>query len=98
MTKIEHLLSCLGEEGSEIAQDVSKANRFGLNDVYPKQPELGTNRDRLVRELNDLLGVCRLLVVHKVLPKRWQSARLQREKMDKVCRYMRYAKKVGALK
>jgi hypothetical protein len=61
MTDIEHLLMCLAEEGCEIAQDCSKINRFGINDVYThidagteletRHPEKGTNRERLIEEV-----------------------------------------------
>ena len=57
MNVTEHLLTCLGEEGSEIAQDVDKSNRFGLDDVNVLKPDGPNNRERLVNELNDLLTI-----------------------------------------
>jgi hypothetical protein len=97
MNIIEHLLSCVGEEGSEIAQDVSKCLRFGLDDVNVLTPGGPTNRERLVNELNDLMGVCRLLVEKNIIPANWQNAEKQAEKRDKVKTFMQYSHSVGAL-
>ncbi len=95
MNTIEHLLTCLAEEGGEIVQDVTKALRFGLLD----RPGAGapTNTDCLVNELNDLLGVAQLLVDHGVLPCDWQSEAKIAAKMSKVERWMGYAKSVETL-
>lgn len=105
MNEAEHLLLVAGEEGCEIAQVCSKINRFGIDDVYTHidaetgahtpHPEKGTNRQRLIAELNDLLGVCRMLVIAGVLPKRWQSKKAQDAKIAKVNRYMRYSQRKG---
>lgn len=106
MNTIEHLLTCLGEEGAEIAKDCSKSNRFGLDDIYATihpdgsrtiKNEMGTNRERIVDELNDLLGVAELLVEYDVLPANWQSEEKQRAKRVKVRKYMAYAHSVGRL-
>ncbi len=55
MNKIEHLLTCLGEECGEATQVAAKANRFGLDHVWPEKNE--TNRRILEREIADILGV-----------------------------------------
>lgn len=96
MNKTEHLLTCLAEEGAEIGQDVSKILRFGLDDLYVKKGG-DTNRERLITELNDLLGVCDLLVDVGVLPAEWANPAKQDAKYEKVIKYMNYSKERGTL-
>lgn len=102
MNAVEHLLTCLGEEGAEIAQDCSKCNRFGLKDRNVLNPTGATNRDRLVVEMNQLFAVAEMLVDVGALPADWFDsfyARAARKlKKDKVLEIMDYARKVGALK
>jgi hypothetical protein len=97
MTTLEHLWTCLGEEGSEISQVVSKINRFGQHDRNVLNPTGPTNTERLIQELNDLLAVADLLVAHGVLPDNWQSAELKGAKKLKVIRFMDYARTRGTL-
>lgn len=59
MTKKEHLLTILSEECIETAQRVSKALRFGLQEIQPGQ-EL-TNAQRIVYEFNDILAMMEML-------------------------------------
>jgi hypothetical protein len=93
----EHLLCCLGEEGTEIAKDCSKAMRFGLGDVNFMVPEGPNNQERIVDELNDLMGVVQLMVKNGILPADWQDRKKQRRKMKRVLDCMEYARKQGAL-
>ena len=97
MNATEHLLTCLGEEGSEISKDVSKSLRFGLDDRNVLDPTGPTNRERLLSELNDLLGVASLLVDFGIIPPDWMDAEKQIAKKRKVRKFMGYAVKVGAL-
>lgn len=97
MNLTEHLLTCLGEEGAEIAQDTSKSTRFGLADVNFLKPDGPDNRHRLIAELNDLLAVAEMLVATGDLPPDWQSAEMKAAKKAKVIRCMEYAHAVGAL-
>lgn len=66
MTRTEHLLTTLSEECAEVAQRVSKALRFGIEEVQPGQPF--NNSERVRQELWDLIGVYRMLVAEGVLP------------------------------
>jgi len=91
----EHLLTCLAEEGGEITQAATKALRFGLLD-YPHEGA-PNNTEQIVAELNDLLGVARLLVARGVLPPDWQSEDKQKAKMVKVTNSMGYAQSLGTL-
>lgn len=95
MNKQEYLLTCLSEECGEISQRVSKILRFGLTEIQPSQ-EL-TNSQRLINELNDLLGVIQLLEIEKILP-RVECLEKQADKKDKVKKYMQISRDVGSLK
>jgi hypothetical protein len=97
MNTIQHLMTVLGEEGAEIAQDASKCNRFGCNDRNFLNPTGPTNTERLVNELNDLIGVVEMLIAHGVLPEDWMSRQKIEAKKEKVFNCMEYARKVGAL-
>lgn len=94
----EHLLVCLAEEGAEIAHDCSKSLRFGINDHNYLNPTGPSNKERLVEELNDLIGVVQLLVLHGLLPKNWSCRKKQSAKRKKITNNMAYARSVGALK
>lgn len=98
MNAKEHILVCLGEEGAEVAQDVSKCLRFGINDVNFLNLSGPNNWQRLVNELNDLLAVADLAAEHGIIPVNWRSARKQRDKKAKVKKCMEYAREQGALK
>jgi hypothetical protein len=97
LNAVQHLLVCTGEEGAEIAQDVSKCLRFGLDDRNVLNPTGPTNRERLVAELNDLVACANLLAEFGVIPPDWLNADRQIAKMQKVKTFMDYAVSVGAL-
>lgn len=59
MTRQELLLTQLAEECAEVAQRVSKALRFGLEEIQPGQSL--NNAERIVEELIDLQAVWRML-------------------------------------
>lgn len=92
MNRLEHLLTVLGEEGCEIAQAASKANRFGINE----QRDLPTsNRDRIEMEFNDLLGVIEMLRTDGVVIEVRRD--LIDAKKEKVEKYLRYSAECGTL-
>lgn len=80
MNLTEYLLTCLAEEGSEVTKDSAKSLRFGLDDTNVLNPSGPANRERLIGELNDLLGVVSMLVDKGLLPADWQNAVLQSAK------------------
>lgn len=92
----EHLITCLGEEGSEISQAASKCLRFGMDDRNVLDPNGPTNRERLITELNDLLGVVLMLVSSGLLPKDWESDSVKLQKSEKVSKFIAYSQKLGA--
>jgi hypothetical protein len=97
MNAIEHLTTCLGEEGAEISQDTSKCLRFGWRDRNFLNPTGPTNQERLVNELNDLLGVVEMLVTEGAIPPDWISREKINAKKEKVLNCMEYARKQGVL-
>ncbi len=97
MNKIEYLLVCLNEECVEIAKDATKALRFGLNDRNELAPDSKTNAERLMSEVNDLLGVMNMLVEECVIPPYWQNEAEQGKKIEKVNKFMKYSRDCGTL-
>ena len=97
MNATEHLLACLAEEGGEITQDATKCLRFGIHDRNVLNPTGPTNVERLVEELNDLMGVVCLLREAGVLPPDWHDHAKVAAKCRKVKKFMAYARTVGAL-
>lgn len=96
MTREEHLLSCLAEECCEIGQRVSKALRFGLQEVQPGQTL--TNAERIVAEYHDLLAVAFMLKEEGLLPfPSNPPLDLVDAKVAKVEKFMAYAREQGVL-
>lgn len=103
MNKEEHLLACLAEECGEVAKECHKAQRFGIKDQVTLDP-LGprgttgpTNREKIISELNDLMGVVQMCIDAGILPPNWEDFVAQDRKMTRVAQYMDYAVRVGAL-
>jgi hypothetical protein len=57
MKRAEHLLVCIAEECAEVQKEIAKALRFGLDNTCP---EGMTNRERLGREIIDLMAAIRM--------------------------------------
>ncbi len=93
MTRLEHLLIILAEECSEVAQRASKALRFGLDEVQPRQGL--SNEQRLWQELSDLVAVSEMLLAERgqggVDPAAVQA------KKAKVERFLEYSRQCGTL-
>jgi hypothetical protein len=97
MTVEEHLLACLAEECAEISEQcsrvvvrVTKALRFGPDEVQPGQ--LLDNVQRIAAEVADLVGVFELLE---------EAGLVTRDQVEvkkrKVAAFMDYAGRIGAL-
>lgn len=103
MNYLEHLLTCASEECGEVSKEIHKALRFGLDDQLtldpngPRGTEGPTVRDKIVEELNDLMGVIRMLENCGALPMDWQDAERQSRKAIKVAAFMGYARRFGIL-
>lgn len=89
----EHLLTCMAEECVETAQRITKALRFGLEEIQPGQPL--TNLQRINVELTDLMAVASMLNDHGVDIKPDPDGFLF--KKAKVMKFALYAKDQGAL-
>ena len=92
MTRLEYLLVCAAEECSEVAQAITKALRFGLNDINPK---LGvTAQERIEAEINDLYATLESLQMYGIdtVP----NADLMEKKREKIQRYIRYSYERGS--
>lgn len=59
MNRLEHLLTIAAEECAEIAQRISKAQRFGLDEIQPGQGY--DNAERINNEFNDLIALLRMI-------------------------------------
>jgi hypothetical protein len=98
VTRTEHLLTILAEECAEVAHRVSKAIRFGLEEVQPGQTL--TNAERVREEVYDLTAAYRMLALAGALPPCGFHAgpeviaRMQ-SKVDKVERYLTFSAAVG---
>jgi dihydroorotase len=97
MNSVEHLLTCLAEECSEVQKEISKSLRFGLDDSYPGTNT--TNVENIVNECIDMIAVIELLEEQGVIKKvnidyRDKCIRLKKEK---VLKYMEYARNKGTL-
>ena len=95
MTRKEMLLLILSEEAAEVAQGVTKALRFGLNEVYPVTGK--TNLERLIEELNDMAAVIQMLQEEQVLPWGIHDKKQTEAKKIKVEKYLEYSKSLGLL-
>lgn len=89
MNRIQHLLFKLAEECAEVTQESSKAAIFGFEEVMPGQPL--TNRERVIKELNDVWAVVEMLNLQRV------DRQHIEEKKAKVEQYIDYAKRCGTL-
>lgn len=94
MNRKEMLLTILAEECAETAQNVSKALRFGLSDVGPK--ETLPNSELIVKEFNDILALMQLLHAEGCIPQviDLEAVALKKERVEK---WMSYSSEVGTL-
>jgi NTP pyrophosphatase (non-canonical NTP hydrolase) len=88
------LLDLLIEECAEVIQRVTKAKRFGLEEVQAGQ-ELN-NKERLRLEVRDVLEIVNML--HREGIDLYSSAAELTDKRRQVEYWLNYSKKVGALK
>lgn len=96
MTEIEHVLSCLAEECCEVGQRVSKALRFGLNEVQEGQEM--SNAERIAYEFKDLITIGYMLQSNGVLPDIIPTEEEAEAKVAKVLKYIEYAKQQGTVR
>ena len=99
MTRQEHLLVHCMEECDEVSQRISKAMRFGMQQVQqanwdkPEQnPEQLTNMVRIINEYNDLVAVMEMAGIPLIVTEERKAA-----KRAKVEKYLLFAKEQGTL-
>ncbi len=95
MTTTELLLITLMEECDETSQRVSKALRFGLNEVQPEQ--LLNNSERIVYEFNDIMAVMEILLDHNIIDKIIDREAIELKK-EKIYKYFNYSIDLGIVK
>lgn len=61
MTRLQHLIVKLGEEGAEVAHAASKCALFGISDRHPKRGN-HTALELLIGELNEAIAVAEMLL------------------------------------
>ena len=103
MTRHEHLMIRAIEECNELAQRLSKALIFGMDQIQQdpgdkpeENPDRLTNRERIYQEYYDLRAVLGMCMIDA-----WrndaQSADAERRKCEKVRRYLLRSKECGTL-
>ncbi len=91
----EYILTCIGEEGAEIAQASSKCLRFGMVDFHP-QNGMQPNGDRLIQEVNDLIAMVEVLGENGFMDTSKLNAwEVKLAKKEKFYKYLGYSKDIG---
>lgn len=85
----QYLLTCLAEECAELAQAASKANRFGMDDLWPGKPS--TNRQDIELEFNDIVAVMELIRANGFLNGALFNADHIKRKKEKLSRMLIYS-------
>ncbi|HEY9200733.1 MAG TPA: hypothetical protein VIQ81_03965 [Gammaproteobacteria bacterium] len=104
MNRQEHLLTILGEECSELHQELCKALRFGINE----QRDLSTsNAERIFKEFNDLLAMVDMVNESVISTSKgitytdkgimYRDESFIEKKKKKVEEYLLYSKECGTL-
>jgi NTP pyrophosphatase (non-canonical NTP hydrolase) len=94
MNRLQYLLIKLAEEASEVSQIALKTSQFGLEEKHPEMDE--TNKERIHKELNDLLGIVKMLNLQFEFSFTPSEVEIN-QKMAKVNHYYRYSKECGAI-
>lgn len=101
MTRLEHLLSLVGEECAEVIQRVSKAARFGLTEIQPGQDL--TNLQRILVEYADVCAAVKMLLDEETSLDYETTVngvafhQLIDKKIKKVEKYLTYSEQCGTL-
>jgi hypothetical protein len=93
MTYQEHLLTCLGEECSELHKGATKSLRFGLFHQWPERDKV--NAHVIVEEFCDLVAVMELLQPLTHLD--FNNRALVEDKKIRLKKFMKLSVELGAL-
>lgn len=94
MTRTEMLLVLLSEECVETSQRVSKALRFGLEEVQVGQTQ--NNGERIFYEFNDILAVMEVLYDERIFFDTRDEEAIKLKK-DKIHKYLMYSEEMGTI-
>lgn len=92
MTRLQHLLGKLAEEGAEVAQIALKTQHFGPQEAMPGQPY--TNFERTHHELDDLWAMVEMLNEEFAFGYVPSRERIEAKKV-KVQKYLNYSIHLG---
>lgn len=95
MSNLQYLLTKLAEEGTEVGQMALKNQHFGIDECQFSGGE--SNRERLYGEINDLLGVIRLLNEEEAFGFEPDEGAII-AKMNKIRHYRDYSVSLGLVK
>jgi hypothetical protein len=95
MDRTGHLLLICAEECAEVAHRVSKALRFGIEEIQPEQNL--TNAQRIMQEYADLYAVIDMLCDEGVLEIDSTFATMVVSKKEKVENFLKYSVQCGRL-
>ena len=96
MNETQLLLIHLLEELSEAQKEITKALRFGLDDINPETHE--KNAEAIVRELSDIQILLDELYSKNILDKEEQTERQKQRKQKKNEKWIEYSRLKGILK
>ena len=94
MNRKEHLLTILGEECSELHQEISKALRFGM---YEQRDLPTSNVERIQKEFNDVIALVEMINDFYQENIFCTDFDLIKAKTEKVEKYLLYSKELGTL-
>lgn len=95
MTNLQHLMLIAMEECNEVSQRLSKAIRFGLDEVYPETGK--TNAKSLAEEIADLFTTLEMINEIRPIEPGWDSSDHEEKKRAKIKKYMEYSRSLGQL-
>ena len=91
MTEKEYLLTCLAEECIEVAKEVHKALRFGLDDTNPATKQ--TNAEAIKNELTDIVAVLEELKrVGVLLAPYSKDSEYYNQKIERLAEWFKYSR------
>lgn len=90
----EYLLLRLAEECAEIAQRITKALSFGLDEVQPGQ--YFNNAERIVEEINDFEAVKEICERHGIILNNYISGNYHK-KLEKIRKFAAISAEKGTL-
>lgn len=96
MTENEHIMTTAAEEAVEVAQRITKALRFGVDEVQPGQQL--SNGERILQEFHDLWSMLKWMAERGLMPGALEPSReIADAKRAKVRKFMAISREQGTL-